>query len=74
MREKHALWTAAANGQNVTATTDAKREALERWNIVMLAERFGWTPQEVRALPIDLLNDIYTIMALQDAKAKKPSK
>lgn len=74
MREKHALWVAAANSSGgVTATTPAKREALHRYNVVAIAERFGWTPAEIAALPVDEYNDFLIICGIRDAKQKQPT-
>lgn len=75
MKEKHALWVSAVNSHGaITATTPAKREALHRYNIVALAERFGWTPKEIGEMPVDLLNDVIVICGLRDAKSSTPSK
>lgn len=74
MKEKHALWVAATNtGGSFALTTPAKREALDRYNLVTLAERFGWTPQEVAQIPADVLHDMLTIVGIRDAKQKSPS-
>lgn len=73
MKIKHALWVAAANGNSVSVTSPEKIEALTRWNTVALCERFGWTPETVGNLPVDLYQDIIAILAVKDAASHSKS-
>ena len=73
MKEKHALWVAAANGGRFSANTPQKLLALDRWNKVQTAERFGWTPQEHGAVPADELADMLTIIGIVDVKKNRSS-
>lgn len=73
MRRKHALWSALASGSRATANSPEKIEALDRWNKVQTAERFGWTPQQHGTVPADELADMLTIMGILDAKSKSSS-
>lgn len=73
MKGKHVLWMAAAGGAPVNATTALKREAINRWNVVSLCERFGWLPSDIATMPIDLLQDIIMICTIRDAKSRPHS-
>lgn len=72
MREKHALWISAANGiQGIVARTELKAEAMRRWNMVAICERFGWRPEDYYKLPVDLLQDIIAICSIRDRRSSK---
>jgi hypothetical protein len=74
MIERHALWSSIAANRGANADTPSKREALARWNIVTVCERFGWTPDYVASLPQAFLDDLVEINSIQDHYASKATK
>lgn len=73
MIERHALWSSVASGRGANANTDSKREALHRWNILTVCERFGWTPEYVLSLSQSFMDDLIEICNIRDHYANKSS-
>lgn len=65
MKDRHALWDALSRGFTVHPRSEAKLDALHRYNIIMLCERFGWTIEYVRNLPLDWYQDTVAIISKQ---------
>ena len=64
--------SAASVGIHKTPTTANKQAALHRYNYVEFIERFGWvTPAEYKALPLDLKQDIFTIVSIREARRNR---
>lgn len=55
----------------MSADTPERKEALHRYNIVLLAERFGWTAEYIDSLDLDLYQDIIAITRILDFKRRK---
>lgn len=70
MKQRHALWSGIASGRGVNANTREKRLALQRWNIVTLAERFKWTPHYIASLPQSFIDDVNAICNIRDHYSK----
>lgn len=68
MKARHVLWDAASSGNSVRADTPEELKALYHYNVVILAERFGWTEEYISSLEIDLYEDILSITSLIDFK------
>lgn len=50
-------------------STTNKMDALHRYNYVEFIERFGYvSPAEYKALPIDLKQDIFSIVSIREAR------
>lgn len=73
MRERHALWSGIASGRGANADNESKREALHRWNIVTICERFGWTPEYVLSLSQNFMDDLVEICNVRDHYSQKSS-
>lgn len=71
MIERHALWSGIASGRGAITDTPEKREALTRWNIVSLCERFGWTPDYIATLPQTFVEDLLEICNIRDHYSSK---
>lgn len=73
MIARHALWSGLASGRGYSADTPEKRLALARWNLVIIAERFGWTLEYTASLPQDVLEDTIAILNVRDHYANSHS-
>lgn len=74
MKERHALWSGVAAGRGYSADTPSKREALARWNLISICERFHWTPDYVATLPQSFMDDVIAIINIRDHYANKSSR
>lgn len=68
------MWDALASGRPFTPRTQIQREAVERYNDVMLCNRFKWTAEDIARTPQDFYEDAILITNIKDAKdnPKKP--
>lgn len=73
MIARHALWSGVASNRGYHADTPEKREALQLWNLVMICDRFKWTPEYVRSLSQSFMDDLIEICNVRDHYANKSS-
>lgn len=66
MIARHSLWSGLAANRGYTADTPEKREALNRWNLITICERFHWTPDYVLTLPQNFMEDLIEICNIRD--------
>lgn len=66
MIARHSLWSGVASNRGFIADTEEKREALSRWNLITICERFKWTPEYVLSLPQTFMDDVIEICNIRD--------
>lgn len=64
---KTKVFDALVMGNNVDMTDPQVKESVRTFNYVMLADRFGWTLQDIMELPQQFYDDCLLIISKQNA-------